>query len=411
MRIIMKKSIFLALLTALSTTAIANQQEQVNWPKMIESLRLITEDTNTIPLSALSPKLQKQIRRTARKNGTDVPLYKIEKLSDGAKQDYISQLFSGLYPTDREQENEKVLEEESANKKLYNQREFFLHYLQTSGHTSTNFGVIFLNNSVIPSAISNPKKHAAIVSSLADNPKLMKKLDKLLKTIKKSEDALLSIFIEQDDEEKKAIDALFIKKTNTYAIINFSPAWQDVFTGARYFNIPLKYSLTVLVGMYATSFLMGKNITDIYKEPSACAVFSSVISLSLYEDLQSQNNFRKLLNHLHIKTNSVATIIQTLDLASKDLIDIYPQFKYSSTLNTLHKKLTFSPEFNELLTLLRTNTFKENPSFFSRKGRIRAAYALIIDTKYQIVPLLMAIGELDAYLAYAKEYNEKKDRI
>lgn len=62
----------------------------------------------------------------------------------------------------------------------------------------------------------------------------------------------------------------------------------------------------------------------------------------------------------------------------------------------------------KLLSELKASTFKGKPSYWSLMGRVRLAYQYTSEIKESLVPLLKAIGEVDAYVSPAKLVIEYK---
>jgi len=64
-----------------------------------------------------------------------------------------------------------------------------------------------------------------------------------------------------------------------------------------------------------------------------------------------------------------------------------------------------SEEFYELLTLLDTDTFQEEPSFWSRVGRVLRAHLIMSKPAIQaeLTRIINAVGELDTYIALASK--------
>jgi|SaaInlLV_10m_DNA_2_1039722.scaffolds.fasta_scaffold00733_13 DNA mismatch repair protein MutS len=88
--------------------------------------------------------------------------------------------------------------------------------------------------------------------------------------------------------------------------------------------------------------------------------------------------------------------------------------QYSSALRTfplqLKKLHHANKDLKHFLKLLKTNTFKGKSQYLSHSGRSIAAYRLLIGLEEAITPLIVSIGELDAYMSIArlcKEYEEK----
>jgi hypothetical protein len=82
------------------------------------------------------------------------------------------------------------------------------------------------------------------------------------------------------------------------------------------------------------------------------------------------------------------------------LITDYNDLEHVCSLNHISKKL------HTLLALLKTPTFKGDPSIFSRMGVILVTYKLAKEIAHELKPALAAIGEIDAYNSCAQLYNE-----
>jgi hypothetical protein len=375
MKTIMKKSILLALFTTLSTTALCTSaQERTDWSKNLETLRLITKNADgkgfAVPISIFSPELQKDIREIASKNSIDIPEYGVKILSMDEKWNTVFRMFSTNETIEQEKAN--TIKHECLEGDFLKRRPI-----------KTIFGWMSLA-SVEKNALTNPKQHNAIVTSLARNPKLIKQLNKLLKMIKESEDALLSFWKEESIDVKNLIDSLYTKRGNPHFHRNYSSCWQEVFTHAR----TEKPNAEEMGELIASAFL--SSITGgLYWPTSADVTFFK--------------RKRDITNFLYSRTHSVAILVQALD-AELNAIHKHPKLcllPHAQALKVLRSTDTRTHSLNHLFTLLRTNTFKSKPSFFSFKGRLRVAYKLIDDFKDDLIPLLMALGELDAYLTYA----------
>ncbi|MBN1549618.1 hypothetical protein JW872_03065 [Candidatus Babeliales bacterium] len=81
-------------------------------------------------------------------------------------------------------------------------------------------------------------------------------------------------------------------------------------------------------------------------------------------------------------------------------------FALKKDTNADHKKYKISEDVRELVSLLKTGTFKGESSFFSNSGRIFAANRLMFETRYFWVKIFQALGKLDAYLSAARLVKE-----
>ena len=93
----------------------------------------------------------------------------------------------------------------------------------------------------------------------------------------------------------------------------------------------------------------------------------------------------------------------------KKIIEGSPALHMDAELNKAISAL--DGDLCKLEELLETPTFKEkatSPFFFL--GRVLLAHRMIRDLKQKMIPLLQAIGEIDAYLSIAKLYKEHQDK-
>lgn len=139
----------------------------------------------------------------------------------------------------------------------------------------------------------------------------------------------------------------------------------------------------------------------------ACEVFSA------YFNMLYLKNKTKICNHLQSVLIGAASYVRNLEHLGhiinehKELFDCIPSFAHLTQLtnNEIHSR-----KFLKLVGMLETNTFKGEPSFFSITGRVLAAYALMNEIKDEFIPALTAAGELDTYVALAKQYNVCKEK-
>lgn len=110
---------------------------------------------------------------------------------------------------------------------------------------------------------------------------------------------------------------------------------------------------------------------------------------------------------IHTKMIHVATFTNTLKAIEtifgehQELTQLFPEHKDLDIINTNQ-----SPETQELISLLETNTFTDEASFFSLKGKALAAYSLMQLSKNNFIDSCKAVGKLDAYLSIAKLYKK-----
>ena len=67
-------------------------------------------------------------------------------------------------------------------------------------------------------------------------------------------------------------------------------------------------------------------------------------------------------------------------------------------------------KMQQLLEFCETATMQDESAIFSFHGRVLAAFKLVYDMKELIEPLMMVVGELDAYCSCARLYLEFSDK-
>lgn len=360
-------------------------------------------DEKVILIADLPKVVQKQVHQTL--SEVHSPSYAVKPLPDEERWDTVSQMFAGFFPHTEKFSNEQ----QEASKQEYLARHF-----QPHNELSTLFGWVYLSSAKNNPSI-NKRNNTTLIASLAKDPNLLRNLDHHLDTVRKSESALLSFWQEGTYPEKSRVTHLYGKKGQPHFYRNYSPLWQEFFTDMRHLKFPL-LNIGAFLGtigiLHGANVILGNPLSPRTLERIDLGAGSSIASHVILATYFAEKEFCSLLNYLHEKTNSIAIIIHTLDIASQNLKKhpALADLEYAPILYRLrNSKDGLSPKMNNLLTLLRTNTFRNDPSIFSFKGRVRASYALIQEVKDELVPFFMALGELDAYVAYAKTYNRESN--
>lgn len=375
----MIKNIFSFLILLLSFSLPVHAEKSIEWNETIETLHQVTTSHPAsptkliLPLSTLSPELQKHIRGVV----ANYDIYLIERLSKEEKWKTVSHLFSPLYQTINPQEITKIYGEYEAGD------------LKTRRPLLTIFGWASLP-AIEKHALTNPLKHQALIKSLAHNPHLLKDLEILLKKVKKYENAILSLWREEPLEITKVVNSLYSRKGSNTFYRNYSPAWQYLFSYLRL--APLTKEETTGIVLAA----LFHSVTGIYFIPPA--------------DMKHFNHCRALLDYLHKRSQGIARVVDVLTTELKALpytpeLQFLPQVNVLKTLK--RHRTTKAGSLQQLIPLLQTNTFKDSASSFAHHaGRIRVAHFLLTNLKHDLIPLLMALGELEVYVCLAKTYQD-----
>ncbi len=143
----------------------------------------------------------------------------------------------------------------------------------------------------------------------------------------------------------------------------------------------------------------------------AIAIFGTTVGaiegLSAYWCYSRENEYNTLTNYLHMQMIAVGTVVRTMEEVSAEIKNnptLLAGLDHSHHIIDLFDKnsTTIPAKLKQLTNLLLTNTFTGKPSYFSLKGRVLAAYALMKEIKHELAPSLLALGEVDAYLSCAK---------
>lgn len=112
---------------------------------------------------------------------------------------------------------------------------------------------------------------------------------------------------------------------------------------------------------------------------------------------------RTKLMHVATYVNNMCALGEFV-AKNRTISHLMPEIKHFNTIiDELSKK---SHEFDHLLALLASDTFKSEPSFIWFSGRIQATYSLLHQFKDMLIPAMIAVGNLDAQLSIAKLYKE-----
>jgi hypothetical protein len=267
-------------------------------------------------------------------------------------------------------------------------------------HAHTVFGSVY--RALQQDSLSSPEINQTLLAFLAQEKTLLKTLHGLLNAIRKSESALLSFWEGEKYPEKNHINRLYSKNGHPYSFKDTSPSWQEFFTNIQHFKC-----IGQIIGGGAGVFCGSSYVEKYSKSPfygkAAISIASGILgSYAQVVLFPQEKEFCYLLNYLHEKTNSMALVIQVLDTVShhSQKCTAFENLECAPLLKALQTP-RLSPKLTRLIALLRTPTFKGEPSFFSRKGRVRAAYALINELRDELIPFLIALGEIDRYVSLA----------
>ena len=121
---------------------------------------------------------------------------------------------------------------------------------------------------------------------------------------------------------------------------------------------------------------------------------------------------RDAVNYLQTRLISAGTIVDTCKQLQSLAFAHKPMEEGLLKLGNIDLMLNGedrSVNFEKLVDLLQTNTFKDYASFFSLSGRVLAAHRLMTEEKDEFTPALAAMGEIDACLSMAKLHKKNRE--
>jgi DNA mismatch repair protein MutS len=310
--------------------------------------------------------------------------------------------------------------------------------------TSTAFGHVYFNFLIsYPTAdVKTLTDRQAIIRKLLSDKTLFNRFASDLAAIKKCEPALLSCLQEESALEKQFLDMYYsvykkpiLKKLNA---LNSNVPLQEISVVSKHVSnfmlpvmVPLAVSWFAHVGLSGTfsaytALLLNQDATLIKQagkkfahgvtHPSWRAIgwFTALEPLLIWAVHDGSKQYCDFLTFTHEKTNSIATVLRTarhLVLALDDAPEL-ENLTHIKNATALFKARTksMSADYQKLVRILSTSTFEGKVSLASRKGRVVAAFSLLRSIRAELAPLLLAIGELDAYVACAKLYKNHEDK-
>ncbi|RTL05896.1 hypothetical protein EKK58_06685 [Candidatus Dependentiae bacterium] len=140
--------------------------------------------------------------------------------------------------------------------------------------------------------------------------------------------------------------------------------------------------------------------------PKATAAGTAYISLGLYQVIVQTYNIENWFAHMQKHFIDLATYLEhtrNIVRCFKENNLYYPlAFPELEHLIDLDNKAKHSADFNQLVDLLKTSTFKGTASKLSYLGRVKCAYKLFMNVRQEFEPILYAMAKLQMYNGVAQ---------
>lgn len=141
------------------------------------------------------------------------------------------------------------------------------------------------------------------------------------------------------------------------------------------------------------------------------AAYDAFTVFLLYQQLKALNESNDTINKLRLRLTKTATIVKETEKLYAFCGELLPLFKDLPALKVLSTFVHTPPhELQELIKLLHTHTFTGEKSFFYRRGRVLFAHRTLNAIKNELLPLLRALAEIDAYLSMARLIKEHMNK-
>lgn len=294
--------------------------------------------------------------------------------------------------------------------------------------TNTNIGK-FLLKKIIANPIDDISKlikRQSVIKNLYQNKTLTEKLNDKMKSIKKTEDKLLWLWKDLNDETKYLFNMVYFQSRflkwlnknefamrlyNYYAII-FSPIYgilspilmflapfvllkfyfKDNLSIKSYFNI-----IRIIFSGFTNIFKVDYEAT---KSNNFSMSITNIISVlvwvvfyvhALFSNVYSAINTNKITNILHMKLNNIAKAV-------REGHDIYELLANDINNDNLFVDCNVEKHFR----ILWDDIFDEKPNLYSNKGRILKTYKIISEQRNKLQDLIKYIGNVDVFLGIVK---------
>ena len=295
------------------------------------------------------------------------------------------------------------------------------------GHISTALGKAHGAYSLCsPLTNTNVVRHRQeVIKTLLENEQLLNQIDAILKRIKSAEKTLLMFWHEKPPVNPALLKFLYFgswfKPLNTNTLVmettnKLGKVFQITF---GLFGMPGAIIWSIAnadnCSLWQSSKLCAKACQQVFTTSQfnwttkasfiALPAYQGLIAYILSMDLKNKIEICNHLQDILIGTASYVSSLKQLGHIlnnNKDLLESIPTFAH---LTHLTNKTNHSKDFLKALNMLDTNTFTGEPSFFSNTGRVLATFARMKEVKDELIPALQAAGELDTYVALAKQYK------
>lgn len=265
----------------------------------------------------------------------------------------------------------------------------------------SNIDYIVQNPGTIPSSIL---ERQLFIESLVNHSEELNAYKALLEEIGKHQSNVLLLWSENNPFSKKK-DILYsevqVMGWDRSKLKTEMVRWINNFMGAVIPAVGFCLTLQGLRKIVDTKSQYEFNKMELFKAGGGISIFLFSfykIFPGLINQEKTNKNLQELLSSIALTVNKAKEIhfkLSSNSTATK-VLKYFPALQ-----NIFEKNEARLIRINNLINQLSSRTFRSDPSFFSYMGRVRVIYNELLEIRDELIPMLKAIGEFDAYISMA----------
>lgn len=278
--------------------------------------------------------------------------------------------------------------------------------------TKTTAGKIALQKMLLCplSDIEQLQARQAIVKELISNKELFEQLDEQLDRIKQHENDMIWFWKDLDTEVHQHFDTVYFTHEYLTPLNKKSIALSS---WSRFCTVVLP-GISLYAAWYIFSMLKDVVYYTYHYENDTkkqCLNYGYVGFMTLYFSILNKLTINKAIdtctteNGIHEKMAHVHSYIDSIRSLATTVSSTAGLNHYEATLAL---KPSQEQQAQELLEVLDNGCFDKEPSIIRNKGVILSSFKMMFDAKDNLIPAMLASGEVDAYLSIAKLYKENE---
>ena len=322
----------------------------------------------------------------------------------------------------------------------------FFSILAKHNHTQTASGCRMLQQQCsigMTDDIAILKSRQERIQCLHQNPELVEKLSNILERSTDAEQRFLNLFKEIDQSARNLYFASkwFFKFNENSTAMEASARLDSTLPIVPYIFLFLEIPIMIYLSQDSTDTnafsKLGKavykaiaNIAEVPKRQvqtftpmagstAAVAITATIdtfVALMIYREVQKSKELFDIIYEKQQDLIVISHLIKSLKIMqdtlekNEQLADVMPIEYVKLTELFDEKNIQTSADLKSLVSNLLSSSFCGTGSYlFSQQGKILATHHALVRIKGELIPYLEAFGQIDAYLATVKLYEQFKD--